>query len=831
MSFEILLESGKAVLIEGGAVLIVECLKKWYEHRKLKDRSLKQFKKINQALISSVNLGLERIKNEHDQTGNLELKLQFIINNPADFLSGVVIKKEAFMNQIADQTIPSELLDNLFSYTETCFISQLYEDAINSGNDEFRQLLVFQVNEFLLRQYNFQATSEQIINAANNCVGQLQKMETKIDKLLSILSRNDDPQVLVRKYLTNLTNLLNQEGPFNEKWRSTLLDYSRDLRYYIIPTIKTVNSNKINNEKFDVYIDRWLMQDGQPCLAILGDSGLGKTTACGFIAQKQLNRISYGVNIENTGQIPILLPLADLSKKGLLNQSIYAILNQIVDSEFTESIIETITKENGFLFILDGFDEIANRADFDEIYRKINLIKNKFSLKKSRIILTCRTHFFAARKEINNLLRNGYGFESDAYTLEPSFNVIEIQKLSNKEIEKFIEKREPKEANKIVHEIFRKDVDRYNLPDLAKTPLLLIFIIYSLQNELLKRKDMNDSSTIDRALIYERYTNQWFNRESLRRWFNPANVDDSTKKLIAFCDELALEMWRQGTISITIKELKSAVQENFKNACYADLTILDYNTRTTSILNRDGAGSYKFIHKSIMEFFVAKKALELLSKGSVKYGIEKSACWDVKSFEFEIASFMGELLQHKKYKKHIQLLANLCLTTENEIVLWNAVHIISTIEKDRYRMNIKNDIVPGVYERANIAILQKRALPLRQYIRLIAKFGNQDDAQRLISQLVDICKAIPAENEANNQKYIDYYYGRHHACEALLRHLSTESPKYDRELHIYLLGEIAMSMKYAKKLRCLSFTWANDQHIKLANSAIQKIELRMSGKH
>ena len=53
--------------------------------------------------------------------------------------------------------------------------------------------------------------------------------------------------------------------------------------------------------------------------------------------------------------------------------------------------------------------------------------------------------------------------------------------------------------------------------------------------------------------------------------------------------------------------------------------LIDRDIRTQSYLVRDGAGNYRFAHKSIMEFFVARKLAPLLGEGKAP-GVPPDRC-------------------------------------------------------------------------------------------------------------------------------------------------------------------------------------------------------------
>ena len=103
----------------------------------------------------------------------------------------------------------------------------------------------------------------------------------------------------------------------------------------------------------------------------------------------------------------------------------------------------------------------------------------------------------------------------------------------------------------------------------------------------------------------------------------------------AFMEELAIEMWLSAGQSIHYSNLKKPIRAYFKEEIISkeDLDCYDHDTRICSFLNRDSKGNYQFIHKSFMEFFVAKKFYASLKQESLGRGFGE------KEFIPEISSF------------------------------------------------------------------------------------------------------------------------------------------------------------------------------------------------
>lgn len=91
--------------------------------------------------------------------------------------------------------------------------------------------------------------------------------------------------------------------------------------------------------------------------------------------------------------------------------------------------------------------------------------------------------------------------------------------------------------------------------------------------------------------IYKALVHKWVNREA---------IDNNV--LYEFSEKVAEYMYNKKIIYINEEEIEK-ICKNFEMQ-------LEYiEAKTRSLLNRDVGGNYKFAHKSILEYFLAKKLL------------------------------------------------------------------------------------------------------------------------------------------------------------------------------------------------------------------------------
>ncbi len=176
----------------------------------------------------------------------------------------------------------------------------------------------------------------------------------------------------------------------------------------------------------------------------------------------------------------------------------------------------------------------------------------------------------------------------------------------------------------------------YNLRELAEKPILLDLIVQTLpQIQLKKQEKLNVSS------LYETYTNFWLKRDDWRSYLNFSERSYIT-------GEIAFYLFRNNKTKISYKDIPKIIEKKFPKKEKFESYYLDQDVRTCTFLNRDDKGDYSFVHKSFMEFFVAKKLCREINNNNFEN------C-KPQLLTFEIARFMRDIKVNKnKIRKMIE---------------------------------------------------------------------------------------------------------------------------------------------------------------------------------
>lgn len=595
---------------------------------------------------------------------------------------------------------------------------------------------------------------------------------------------------IVKNYMNDFVHCVEKcDRSCNEShdWCSTIFKSDANIYKYVIPSVREFISRYFADgvAKLDAFFANWFtIQDNY--LGLLGDMGVGKTTACVYLFYYLAKKYEKG---EYT-YVPVYFSLSSLNSrlKNDSSRSIYAIIKSFMGEQFTDEIIKNLCKQNRMVFILDGFDEISSDSSIATILHNYEKLK-PFMRFNCKTVLTCRTHYFSEQDQLEEVLMGrtqGTDFATALLNDEYPFNVVELQEFTEKEILELIKLLLPNDDNK---KIWDTITEIYDLRDLAKRAILLKMIVQTLP-ELQK-----NNGTIDSATLYMYYT-----QKLLRREFESRKIGIELSVKEDFIGYIAYLMFVNEELTIATHKFDKEIMQYFKSSLYSrdELNNYNYDCKVSTFFSRDSQDNYRFMHKSFYEYYFALYCIRQMGEDNLEP-------WEKRWFPSEIARFAKEILSSKKYKHLISKIIQTSLDAIDDILIWNTLHILSLLDVecvDKYFTDqLKQEYLKRSY-------CEKRSVIIRQYCRVIAKFINRKDAENLIDRLIQIVKNNSLENNDNDETYYNYYGGKKAACDAFIKHLSVANPKYDAKLHLYLLEHIA-SEEYADKIAHITVSWNN----------------------
>ncbi|GAB4405344.1 MAG: hypothetical protein OHK0039_06230 [Bacteroidia bacterium] len=250
--------------------------------------------------------------------------------------------------------------------------------------------------------------------------------------------------------------------------------------------------------------------------------------------------------------------------------------------------IDAIPHQPDTILLLDGLDEDAkavhnHKARLEEILRHVQDFRV--------VVFTCRTQFFPSEEEEpreTGIVKFGskQGFQTMAKLYLSPFNEADIARYLRKKYSWWQYKQKSRA---------RKIIDRS--PSLMVRPMILSYI-----DDLLEDSSTSYDYT---AHIYRTMIDKWIGRESDR--VAVERRPRFREELYRFSREIALDMYRNRKhrrgLFIGQKEIRPFAEQH-----HIELDEIEMQSR--SLLNRDVLGQYKFAHKSILEYFLAAKAVD-----------------------------------------------------------------------------------------------------------------------------------------------------------------------------------------------------------------------------
>ncbi len=312
---------------------------------------------------------------------------------------------------------------------------------------------------------------------------------------------------------------------------------------------------------------------------VLGDSGMGKTT---FMINLYLRYNSF-FNIGRQYTIK-LLPFGE---KRILEK--IEEIKQKVDVSKTILLLDAFDEYHKLLppESPDGLtDDVRFRNVLNEVIEAVQDFRE--------IVITSRTQYFPGQEDKAYKLEISRPDDRGTHTLVKlylsPFDERDVQRYLNKKygIVRFWNRREKKVANEVVR----------NSPKLVVRPMLLSNIDVFVDGTAKYRNTYQ---------IYETLVNGWIEREGDKREHEQKNKDVSEfkLKLKAYSGKVALLLYerRKEAPSYSLSR-EDAIQIGIEDG------LKDYQITGQSLLTRDALQQWKFAHRSILEFFLAKAALK-----------------------------------------------------------------------------------------------------------------------------------------------------------------------------------------------------------------------------
>ncbi|KAG0042174.1 hypothetical protein BGZ83_000822, partial [Gryganskiella cystojenkinii] len=421
-----------------------------------------------------------------------------------------------------------------------------------------------------------------------------------LDILLRLRS-DSDVDVYASSYLLDQVQNKPSVEPELRKLRHRRLKDHQQLNAVYIPPQAKANRDASDDDLFDltIRVNKFLSSD-QKVLLLLGDSGAGKSTF-----NLELESDLWKAYHKGKGRIPlfITLPAIDNPEHDLIKK-------HLQNCNFKDAQIEELKTYHEFILICDGYDECQKT---DNLYKSNHL--NQSGEWKVKMVISCRSEYLGSDYRVLFQPGDRNNLSDGALLLQEAV----IAPFSNDRIRDYI--RQYVQRNESTNESTWNPDDYWRtiesiptLQELVKNPFLLTLTVKVLPLFV-------DLTQISRLTLYDHFVEEWARRGQMRliecelgpkeqETFDELKHDGFSQHAICFVKDLAVAIFehQDGNPVVTystVHDKKTWKAEFFDPKNEKSLL------RAASPLTRRG-NQYQFIHRSVLEYGLARAAFEPL---------------------------------------------------------------------------------------------------------------------------------------------------------------------------------------------------------------------------
>jgi 3',5'-cyclic AMP phosphodiesterase CpdA len=358
-------------------------------------------------------------------------------------------------------------------------------------------------------------------------------------------------------------------------------------------------SGEVSTDLLGQVYEAFLEEDGQFVL-VLGDAGFGKS----FLVRRLAYRL---LGNEQASLTPIVVYLRDRDKRQSLDEMAAAAL---VPSKavFQPDRFQHSLEAGTLALLIDGYDEFAVRVGYANAAAQLRTFTEALR-GQAKVLLTTRPSHFRSTDDVTTKLFDSLAtvHQGKIYQLEP-FD----QGQQRAFLTRWFQLQGQPEADELAGSWMEALATVDNLPELARTPRMLSFIVEDLSLDMIE--DAARHGTVTPASLYRTLVDHWLSQETNKiDYAAPRTVSAPQRQ--ALLEELAMHLWRTGERDVTEDALQQTARDVLdlpQLELTLDQAAQEVGGRT--LLRVDGK-RWRFSHQSVYEFLLANRLSRLLRSG------------------------------------------------------------------------------------------------------------------------------------------------------------------------------------------------------------------------
>ncbi|MEZ4314403.1 MAG: pentapeptide repeat-containing protein, partial [Polyangiaceae bacterium] len=350
-----------------------------------------------------------------------------------------------------------------------------------------------------------------------------------------------------------------------------------------------------------------LTHEGAQLFLILGDFGTGKT----FL----MHELSMRLAEAGSPLVPVLIELRKLDKARSLDELLgQHFVPERGMSRFDHGAFRYMLEQGRIALLFDGFDELVARVSYERASEHLDTVLQAAG-GEAKVVITSRTQHFLTDLQVVT----AFGKHAE----KRGFRFMKLGTFDEARILNFLRRRLGSEASARARFELLGSVD--DLAGLSENPRMLGFIADLTDEELLEARakaKAKPGEKIGSAELYSALIERWLVHEFERRHPRGVLPGLGVEQRRSAAREVALLMWDRRAEEVRLEDIPRSLVDSVVALSVVEMDTGEalHEVGSGTLLCRDDAGNFRFLHRSVMEYLVAEEAaLSLRDAGSAPW--------------------------------------------------------------------------------------------------------------------------------------------------------------------------------------------------------------------